>query len=472
MIYAFLSSPVRRLEDIRKEVHALQLPDGKRIWVDEIDKPDRKEPSLVTIEDLFNMIREASVFIILLASERRGSNLTIYNESAHVTYWEAELYYVALLGKPVRVFEVEDFQPSEDLASLLSLLKGALPTASWSKLKSLNDVPRAVHSFLLKQASEPTEKAKFGRSLLPTLVDGLLALRGKDGCGGSAEGESLKFLNGSFADATVVPNEALITRLLAEVHTLSNEEGRLTRLWIVFRELMGAPVGSNQYSDFLPYWNKFFGEWASAGSWYGLHGHPQLAVLPALVEQAKIRKQIRSIGSSAWKDENTTYPGGALASSRYSIAGLTGSWRNRRFLLHAALADIERSLENQEPTNLLAIRGSIYRRLGAFCAAVRDYEEVLRRRRSVGAPDSAVGEALSELGYGCLFNMRLWRGRALLEEGVRLLSNCEARPGFLIRAKRKLAVAYALTGHPLRARDELNEARYLARSHSVFDQIR
>lgn len=168
------------------------------------------------------------------------------------------------------------------------------------------------------------------------------------------------------------------------------------------------------------------------------------------------------------------YPGGALASSRYSIAGLSGSLRNRRFLLHAALADLNRSLDEgvTDGGNLFAIRGSVYRRLGAVWAAVADYEEVLRQRQKAAASDSAIGEALSELGYGYLFQLRLWRGRSLLEEGVRLLSVSNRRPGFLIRARRKLAAAYALTGHPQRARQELQAARDLALIHGVFDQIR
>lgn len=475
MVYAFLSSPVYGLEDIRTAIHELKLPYGRTIWVDEINNPRPKGESVFyTIEDLFKLIQKASVLIVLLVNERHGSRLVIEQKEAHASYWEVELFYAVLTGKRVQVFEVEGFQPGEKLAALLKILHRALPKSSWSGPYRRKEVVSAVYKFLQQPFKESSRRFFTYRHLLGTVVDGLFRLRGKDGHGGFAEKESLKFLNGSFIDNTVVPNESLITCLLNEVQTLQSEEGRLTRLWIVFRELSGAPFDSTQNLDFLPYWNRFFGEWASAGSWYGLHGHPHLAVLPALIEQAKIREMMRSIGSSAWKEESTDYPGGALASSRYSIAGLSKSFNNRRFLLHAALADLNRSISRsgQNATNLLAIRGSVYRKMGSIGAAVKDYEEVLHRRQSMGASDSAIGEALSELGYGYLFQLRFWRGRALIEEGVRILGASSMRPGFFIRAKRKLAVAYALTGHPLQARDELIVARNLARKHEIFDQIR
>lgn len=472
--YAFLSSPVRGLKDLRGAIHDLPLTDGRTIWVDEIDRPrSLTDPSLVTMDDLFRLIRESTVLLVLLGSERHGSGLKIDDQTAHVSYWEAELFYAVLVGKAVQVFEVEGFHPDAKLARLLEMFRRALPRPAWSGPLRRSEVASAIRGFLLRQPF-PVRKPKRGRHLLRMLVDGFFRLRGTDGRGGDAATESLRFLDGPLADLTVVPNEAVISRVLSEVQVLRDEEARLTRLWIAFRELQGAPPGSQRDSEFLPYWNRFWGEWASAGAWYGLHGHPHLAVLPALVEQARVRDRMRSLQSSAWRDEDTTYPGGALASSRYSIAGLSGSYRNRRFLLHAALTDLNRSLNAgvAQPEGLLAIRGSVYRRLGKVWASVADHEEVLRRRKMAVAPDGAIGEALAELGYGYLFQLRLWRGRSFLQEGVRLLAESNSRPGFLIRARRKLALAYALTGQPRRAAQELEVARELALRDSVFDQIR
>ncbi|MGA2185946.1 MAG: hypothetical protein ABSH47_23240 [Bryobacteraceae bacterium] len=473
MIYAFLSSPVKGLRDIRADIHDLKLPAGRTIWVDEIDKPrPLTDPAFVTVDDLFSRIREASVLLVLLGSEKHGTGLQIAGHAAHVSYWETELFYAMLLGKDVQVFELEGFAPGEKLGELLRILQGVLPRSAWSGPHKRDTIAPAVREFLLKRLSrkDPQPRSR----LFGAIVDGLFHLRGRDGHGGMAEKESLEFVDGEFFDPTVSPKEAVITHLLTEVDTITNEEGRLTRLWVVYRELQGAPFAERRFADFLPYWNRFFGAWASAGSWYGLHGHPHLAVLPAQVAQAKVREQMRSIGSSSWRTEDMGYPGGALASSRYSIASRSASFRNRRFLLGAALEDLKRSLHEgiENKTNLLAIRGSVNRKRGAMWAAVRDYEEVLKQRQKAGSPAATIGEALSELGYGYLFQLRLWRGRSLLEEGVRLLRSHPGRSGFLIRATRKLAVAYAVNGELRKARQTLREARDLAQTHGVFDQIR
>jgi hypothetical protein len=473
--YAFLSSPVLGLRDLRVAIRGNGLPDGHTVWVDEIDHPlTGTEPTPYTLDRLFREIQAASIFVVLLGTERHGTPLTWDDQTAHVSFWEAELFYAALLRKPIRVFEVVGFEPDEKLAAVLRLLRRALPASDWSGPHARDRVASAVRGYLVEQIEAEDRRVTAPKHFLGDLVDALLHLRGKDGRGGAAETEALTFLDGSFADATVVPNEALIRKLLEDIKSLSHEETRLTRLWVVFRELSGAPFATTKRLEYLPYWNAFFREWASAGSWYGLHGHPQLAVLPALVAQTKVRAQMRASDSSAWQEEDTRYPGGELASARYSIAGKCRNGRSRRFLLRAALADLNRSLVPTDPStlNLLAVRGSVYRRLGAIGRAVDDYETVLRHRRHSGENDASIGEALSELGYGYLFQLRLWRGLSHLKEGVRLLESDKIRPGFLIRATRKLAVAYAVTGHPFKARETLRAARDLAQQHGVWDQIR
>ncbi len=480
MVYSFLSSPVKGLADIRKAVHELELPDNRGIWVDEIDnfrssdELEKEDTFGDTLEGLFCLIRESKEFLVLLGSDWYGTGLRIGDQVAHVSYWEAELFYAILLGKKVHVFEVDGFQADGKLEILLNMLRRAIPSVDWQGPYARSEIVNAIHEYLMETIDVSAHQQKSINRLRATLVDEFFKLRGADAKGGFAENESLPFFDGSFLDSTVTPNESVISRLLNDARTLADEEGRLTKLWVVFRELSNRNPGKIDHRELLGYWNRFYGEWASAGSWYGLHGHPNLAVLPALVQQAKTRSQMQQLNSSAWTDEDTYYPGGALASSRYSIAGISGSLSTQRFLLRAALKDLERSLSegSVDSTNLLAIRGSVYRRLGAIWSAISDYESVLHARQKTGASDGAVGEAMSEIGFGYLYQFRFWKGRSLLEEGVRLLSASDSRRGFLVRAKRKLSVAYLLTGHPKKARDILFEAQDLARNHGVLDQIR
>lgn len=81
-----------------------------------------------------------------------------------------------------------------------------------------------------------------------------------------------------------------------------------------------------------------------------------------------------------------------------------------------------------------------------------------------------MGVALSNLGHAYLFQGRLWSGRDLIEKGVSLLER-NPRAGFLARAKRKLALAYLLTGRPIMAHQQIREAKEIAQEYCAFDQI-
>jgi hypothetical protein len=74
------------------------------------------------------------------------------------------------------------------------------------------------------------------------------------------------------------------------------------------------------------------------------------------------------------------------------------------------------------------------------------------------------------LGFAYLFCGRWLKGRDYLESGVRAMSNNLNNPG-ISRAKRKLALAYRLTGKSALARDVLKEADAHARRLGALDQV-
>jgi len=475
MYTAFISSPVKGLNAVREEIHQIKLPDGRQIYIDELDHPRHKgEPPFVTIKDLFDRIRNTPEFIVILATPRHGSSLQIGNHKAHTSYWEAELFYALLLLKEVHVLEVDGFLPEPKLAAILNVLKASAPKKQWLRISNLQMLPLYIKRIILARLKQSSSPNACRLSTLRHFIDGIFRVRGLDGRGGAAETESLQFFEGTWSDSTVTPNLELTRQLLTEVNQLANEQERLARLWIAFRELSGFSLQDYRKStDSLPLWDTFLGEWSRAGSWYGLHGHPNLAVLPALVNQASIRSWMRKNRSNEWRHCDLTYPGGSLASARYSIARRAYSPFVRRFLLNAALADMSRAEEEGEnPSNHFLIRGSVYMQKGAFWAAVREYEAAVSHCVASGATDEAMGVAISELGFGRLFQLRWHSGIELLEEGVHLLSKEGVRLGFLIRAQRKLSIAYALTGRIRKAKELRTTLRNSAKEHMVLDQLR
>ena len=92
-------------------------------------------------------------------------------------------------------------------------------------------------------------------------------------------------------------------------------------------------------------------------------------------------------------------------------------------------------------------------------------------REKSNAPQPQVGEALSELGFGYLFLGRWFKAVNLMDQGVKLLE--QAPPsGFLVRAKKKLSVAYRVTGRLSKARETMDEANKMAISLNILDQLR
>jgi hypothetical protein len=124
----------------------------------------------------------------------------------------------------------------------------------------------------------------------------------------------------------------------------------------------------------------------------------------------------------------------------------------------------------QLTVNLAHMRGSYHLQLGRTTSAVSDYEEALRLTRLDGSDE---GISLSELGFAYLYQMRLFKGVDYLQAGVELLTRQkDAKPGFYVRAMRKLAFGYVLTGRPLMAWQVRKEAKAFAQTRGLFDQVR
>lgn len=473
MYKAFLSSLVLENRTLREEIHDLGVRLGRPVYVDEIDKP-RKLPSPAPIEvvdELFTRIDESELFICVLSGDRLGANLDLFGQVAHASYWEIELLYAALLGRPAHVFVTHDFVPTPPVEHLLGLLRPALAPASWHGPMNRRQVVDGVKR-LVEESAKPAWDVQPG--LPGRLLERLIQAREPTPLGGVAERSHLLFLGGALTDTTVHADLDLVRALLSGANAQPNERRRLAGLWPAIRQLMGAPFARRENEEALPLWNMVLGAWSSAAAWYGLQGHVHLGSLAALNSMVLVREKMRDPDRRSFDPADTRYPGGALGSTRYSIAKRLARSRTRNRMFEAALADVNRSLREgvADVANTLAVRGSILRQQWRLLAALDDYKRVLKLREQEDAPEGQLGEALSELGFGYLLTGRLLKGKRLLVDGVRFLEGGDSRPGFLVRARRKLAIAEALTGHPLVAREELARAARLAAEHSLRDQTR
>lgn len=462
----FLSSICRgELKSVRENIF-FKTGKEKYIYVDEIIKKRdvKQQDDLEAIDELIQRIRESQVFVCILGGISHGTPIRIGSNSSSVSFFELELFQAALLQKQIYIFVRDGFDPEPRLKRLLEILDFYLP--EWICQKRMNDIQIQEQCSRLVQKDRLTKPFRSIRQLyrpIRRLVQGFYR---------QTYNRKIRYLGGEFEPRTEPPNREVIGNVVKIVKEQSNEEKRLSRIWIGVRELMSAPYTKSLDLELLQYWNMLLGEWAKAGAWYGLHADTPLGCLAALNGLTDVRLQIEQHHSSRVLLQDTAYPGGALASSKYSIAKRLYVKKDRKDRFNEALDDINKAmmLPSADESGLIAIRGSIYRELGRLTDAISDYEVVLNIRRKGGMSESAIGEAMSELGFAYLKQFHFRKGLDYCREGVELLRQ-GVRPGFLARGLRKLSVAYLCNGKLKRAYEAKQEAKTVAMKHRAFDQL-
>ena len=261
----------------------------------------------------------------------------------------------------------------------------------------------------------------------------------------------------------------IIFAILVVIH--SRMEERLTRIWIALRELSAAPYDHPESRDFLLLWEQALGAWTSAAAWYGLHGHLYAGRLAATNSVLKIRAATdwsRAEHAPAHYIEGAK---GGRASEYYSMAKMMPTSAQRDQYLALALADLGQAMASisGDVSGYLAIRGHVLQEQGRLEDARRDFEEMSRLRAARG-DIGGQGEAYGDLGLVQLRLGNVQAARRLLTEGADMLAQAGRYP-FLLRVKKRLAMAHARSLHPYQAFREMCEAYEIARDRQIYDQI-
>lgn len=472
--FAFVSSFTEENESLRSDIFEMGQSLERYTWVCESKgcRPDLygKEP-LEICDTLMERVRESQVYIAILGGSRRGvrehgTSVAVGDRLSATSHFEIELFQAALLGKPVELFIAKGFSPGPRLQALLQILNFALPSRNWRVPMADGDIRREIESLLRSKrllAVNPLGRCR--NSLRENLVARFYRERGRP------SRKPLRFLNGEVECRSRPPDIDLIQDLLAKARSTPDQERKLSRLWIVLRELMAADPGEPRFAEYLPLWNQALGYWGSAAAWYGLHAHLYLGGLAALQSMADVRARLRERGCLGASQAEVGEPSTAIASALYSIAKLAPRWHDRRALLREALENLGTSTSDDRRalSNVLALRGSILLRQFRISDAISAYEQALHLREAGGENATRIGESMSELGFAYMWQGRFWKGRDLMRQGVDKLG--DQRNGFLIRARRKLAVGYALTGCLALARREREEVERMATTYRIFDQL-
>lgn len=487
----FLSSIVSEILPERAELYEYGHRYGSRsVWVDE----RYREPAVgggagsherwpidpnpfPDIDDYLRELRRSKLYVAWIASPRAGTPIRPgAGGSALATFFELELAYAAMLGRPIALVQVASVQPSPELGYLVELVSRVVKVTRYetdtfqesvSVIKAIVDnAARGVYDGVATTATE------YGLFLADRWT---------------TRGNALRWLGNDWPvfSRHPAPDATVIESALTEVANADSKEQKLARLWVAAREVMCSPYwraesGRRLFeesrkehaaaAEWLEAWNRVLTAWNSASAWYGLHGHLELGYLAALNSLADIRRIGRAVEPRRLEDPAWDAPWSAQASAYYAVARRVGSrvlrvkglLKARWLLMRATYRDpLSRS-------NGLAILGSVDLQLGNIPGGLWAYWRALRLRERHGAPPGAIGEAMTELGYA-LSRLPGWRNRGLdlLERGIAAMEGAPYEVGFVVRAKYKLADIFERAGMTLKAQGARAEALALAQRGTV-----
>lgn len=434
------------------------------VWVDEIIEPNRGPDPFGAIDDFLSELENSKLYLALIATDWPGSRITVGTERANATFFETELFYAAVLGRPIAVIYRTDVPIPPDTAELIGLLQRALPRITWCPVTTAQHAEESAKHLVDQVAAGRIVDCRNRRGDFGSILHQWWRWREPDN---NAPG--LRWLDGRFVPVEHAPNQDVVEECLRLASVAGNERKRLSRLWIASRELMGVPHSLTKDESWLLLWNRVLSGWSTAAAWYGLHGHLELGYMGALFSLDDVRTAGHRLNPKLLNDPDWDRPFASLGSAYYAASHRVASRRYRQLGLNKALQFVDQavSADPLSRSNVLAIRASILLKMHAYSASIDTYHQVLSIRQASGAPMGSIGEAMTELGFGLLFKLEWRRGRELLREGVALMEQASYGPGFITRGKRKYAASLLLSGQIREARRQYASARATAEASSI-----
>lgn len=485
----FISSAYSGLGQIRAELQEWAEEQGYETWLFEKAKTEEQWQKLKAPETEKICLEEVSNSNLYIGIFHKAYGSSASRHLATVSFIDTEFFEAFKSGVPMRLYILETFEPQEELKQLLQIVRSLLPnsivvssneTALKERIKWDIDRHFGRRSFFVGHRNlYPQFKRYFTSVILSRKIH-------------DDKETGIRFLLDRYPITSVACDIDLVKSQLQQVKKIDSYDAQLNGTWNILQYLFTVPWW--KYHEHLELWNDVLGVWDTAGAWYGLHGFGYLGKLAADNTLLAIRALIASHGETdsidrlmatcgektgATKEWINLYGlGGALASEYYSIAKTIGLPVFKKHYLEKADAwinvaertyQMETNLKRQ--AGLSAIRGHIFLELGRTDEAIKLFDLNLRLRKEGGVSLGSIAEAKADLGYAYMLGGRKREAEHLLLEGVHDLE-ASGSPGFVVRAKKKLASFYFRQWAFKQGLQQLIEAEAICEKHNIKDQLR
>lgn len=480
---AFLSSTRAEFERARCELYDW----NPSIWIAEFSAPelDFERDREGVLDRCLDEVKNAPAFILLIGKNYGMSKSVFDGTATDVSLVEMEVFQALIDRKPIRVFVPGGELTQSKIARLAAAIKDdpLVQTIAYSLPESQAGADISSNDLIskIKRELRPYKRFKMAFALAIPARFKLLFQRPYrqflqsviDDTSPPILGRKIRPAGGNGVSDVIVMDG--IPGLLDQAVSTAHQAGKLARIWAALRTLDEVAHYTEEHcADYLQLWNRALTLWGSASAWYGLHGIGSFSALAA--NRALVEVRSRMLAEGLAPPGNPDFINGlkgGLASEIYSIAKSLPRSSIKKQLFKKSLSLLDEVLSTSPPSSagFRAIKGSVFLQLGDKASAIREYRASLDERISSGASAASIGETEAELGFAMLLSGDVKQGCALMERGVSAIATSDAYP-FTVRARRKLAVGYALSMRPLLAWREISEAYALADVHGIDGFLR
>jgi len=433
---------------------------------------------------------DRSDFVVCIFSTTYGSSAR--DHLAGIALTDLEFFQAFKGGKPIRVYLLDYANPAPELGALVEIIRVILPDAvvSVATPRELSDrvIADLQHHYQRRHRFALRSEHRRFMVFCERTIQRRLVL--------DDELTGLRFLRDQFPAAARAFDAAKVGEELKTAQQLRPHDVRLAALWDILTDLFAVPWQTEHRS--LALWDQCLSAWNKSAAWYGQHGFQYAGALAADNTLVAIRALRAGNGEAMTLAEilrrgdriagepvgwiRLYETGGALGSEYFSISKLSPARWREHFLWKAdawcAVGERVDAIETQaglEPdlggrSGRASIRGQVRLALGDSTGGIRMLQDSLRWRIEARLSPDSIGWAEVALGHALYMNGDRPTGERMLDVGLQALEQ-SGSPGFVVRAKKRVAQVRLKQWRLREAARQLDEAWEISHKHHLRDQI-
>jgi tetratricopeptide (TPR) repeat protein len=470
------------IPELREKIRIRLYEEGYEVLPGEIAFQPSKDKSFDV--NIYHSIRELCLRDVLnsdalVAVLGHGYGNTSDYELTGISLVESEIFQALSCQKPVWIFIVRQKYNDKRLDELIKILKKIVPDYIYE------DIPET------KIGDEIIKKLRH-KAFLPTLniitplkqfITRLGFLRqpiGKDLDFRSEtrflKSKELHFLSDEYLniDNWDPPGQDDLNTILTEIPGKTNFLEQLAEAWKILRVLMRFPFNLKQNEEYWPVWEKALNIWTNAASWSGLQGNLLIGGMASSNSLLDLRMHVLRKNGGDEQLHGVILAHAVAASQTYSTVKFTNNKELQSRYFRSVFAHLNQAeslikdnkfIENRG--DICSTRGNVLVRMGRVEEAIEQFREGVIYKEQSGVPYPALKV---DLGYSLMLNGKKREAEKLMEDGLYELEKAK-RKGYIIRAKRKMAIFYFRSGSIKKALRQYLEAEALARYFGANDQL-